>query len=140
MARLGDSKGGETVFARRLREARLRSRLSQKALGIAVGIDPASASSRINQYERGKHAPDYATAERLAKALSVSTPYLFARDDSVADLILAPGVREPAAGYQAALSEEELVKRYRKLKSSQKMAVARIITALGKRKKRRAQK
>lgn len=76
------------VISRRLREARLAAGLSQKQLGIKAGIDEFSASSRINQYERGKHVPDYSTAERLASVLNVPTPYLFTREDDLAKLIL----------------------------------------------------
>lgn len=138
MARLRDSGAVHSVFARRLREARLRVGLSQKALGLAAGMDPSSASSRINQYERGKHMPDYATAERLAKALSVPTPYLFAREEEVAQWILAPVARQPAAEYRAVLSDQELIRRFRRLKGRQKIAVAEIIEALGRRKKGRS--
>jgi transcriptional regulator with XRE-family HTH domain len=81
--------GDRTVIGRRIREARLRVGLSQKQLGIEAGIDEFSASPRINQYEQGKHAPDLQTAERLAKALQVATPYLYARDDAIASWILA---------------------------------------------------
>ncbi len=137
MARLGDSKAGQSVFAQRLREARLRRGLSQKALGIAVGMDPSTASSRVNQYERGKHTPDYATAERLAKTLSVPTPYLFTRESAVADWILAPSVRQPSAEYRVLLSERELVRRYRGLKSDHKRALAQVIRLLGRRGKKR---
>lgn len=77
------------VFARRLRQARTRVGLSQKALGIAAGIDEFSASTRVNQYERGIHAPDYSTARRLARVLKVTTAFLYADDDDVAKLLLS---------------------------------------------------
>ena len=76
-------------MAKRLKEARLRAGMSQKALGISAGIDEFSASPRVNQYEQGKHVPDLLTAERLAKALQVPTPFLYARDDALASWILA---------------------------------------------------
>lgn len=76
------------MIARRMREARLKVGLSQKMLGIAAGIDEFSASPRINQYETGKHIPDFATTERLAEVLGVPTPFLYARDDQVAELLL----------------------------------------------------
>lgn len=76
------------MIARRMREARLKAGLSQKMLGIAAGIDEFSASPRINQYETGKHIPDFATAERLAEVLGVPTPFLYARDDQLAELLL----------------------------------------------------
>lgn len=73
----------------RLREARLRNGLSQKELGIRSGIDESSASPRINQYETGKHTPDYTTLAQLAKVLKKPVPYFYCEDDRLARLILA---------------------------------------------------
>ncbi len=39
----------------RLKEARCRAGLSQRSLGLLVGFDPASARSRMNHYETGRH-------------------------------------------------------------------------------------
>lgn len=78
----------DSVFARRFREARQRTGLSQKAVGIAAGIDEFVASSRVNQYERGIHTPDFAVAQRLAAVLGVTTAYLYADDDVVAAILL----------------------------------------------------
>ena len=78
----------EPVFAKRLKQARLRVGLSQKQLGILAGIDEFSASPRINQYERGKHTPDFGTAERLASALDVPVAFLYCRDGRLAKLLL----------------------------------------------------
>lgn len=77
-----------SVMAKRLKQARALAGLSQKQLGIKAGIDEFSASPRINQYERGKHTPDYLTVERLAKVLKVPTPFFYARDDDLAQVIL----------------------------------------------------
>jgi len=77
------------TFQRRLKEAREDRGLSQKSLGIEAGIDPSVASTRINRYEQGVHEPDMATTQRLAKALHVPLPYLFATDDKMAAMILA---------------------------------------------------
>ena len=76
-------------MSRRLREARIAKGLSQKRLGVLVGIDPSSASSRINQYERDKYVPDFRIAERLANRLDVPVTYLYAEDDRLARMILA---------------------------------------------------
>ena len=65
----------------RLKQARLRRNISQRSLGIAAGIDTASASARMNQYERGKHVPDYDTLCHLADVLNVPVPYFYANDD-----------------------------------------------------------
>lgn len=79
---------GLPIVAKRLREARARSGLSQKALGIAAGIDEFSASPRINQYERGKHVPDLLTMKNLAAALGVPVPFFYAEDELLAELLM----------------------------------------------------
>ncbi len=61
--------------------------ISQRQLGVLAGIDAFAASSRINQYEQGKHAPDFGTATRLAAILGVPVPYLFSTDDELAGVI-----------------------------------------------------
>ena len=77
------------MIATRLRQARERKELSQRRLGILAGIHVDSASSRINQYEHGKHEPDFGTLERLAGVLGVPTAYFYAVDDLLAEAILA---------------------------------------------------
>jgi transcriptional regulator with XRE-family HTH domain len=74
------------LFARRLKAARALAGLTQVELGVGAGIDEASASARVNQYERGKHWPDFGTAERLAAVLRVPTAYFYAADDALAEL------------------------------------------------------
>lgn len=71
----------------RLKEARTRAGFSQKELGIRAGIDEFSASPRINQYEKGKHTPDYLTLKRLAEVLDVPVPFFLAEDANLAELI-----------------------------------------------------
>ncbi len=51
-------------------------------------MDEFSASPRVNQYERGKHTPDFHTAERMANSLGCPTAYLYTREDDLAKLIL----------------------------------------------------
>jgi transcriptional regulator with XRE-family HTH domain len=80
--------GRVSIVAERLKEARLRTAISQKQLGIKAGIDPFSASARINQYERGKHMPDLQTLARLADILQVSVPYFYCQDDELAAVIV----------------------------------------------------
>lgn len=72
---------------KRLKEARTAANLSQKELGIAAGIDRFSASPRINQYETGKHTPDFLTLKRIAEVLSVPTAYFYAEEDELAETI-----------------------------------------------------
>ena len=46
-----------------------------------------SASARMNQYETGKHIPDFLTLKRIAKALSVPVVYFYAEDNMLAELL-----------------------------------------------------
>ena len=75
-------------LARRLRQARSEKKISQTQLGILIGIDPSSASPRINQYESGKHLPDFKIATRLAECLDIPVTYLYAADEQLAELVL----------------------------------------------------
>ena len=77
-----------SVFSTRLREARKAAGITQERLGVLAGIDEASASARMNQYERGKHQPDFTMAERLAAALDVPEGYFYTKDDTLAALML----------------------------------------------------
>ena len=78
-------------IAKRLKEARLRAGLSQRRLGIEAGMDEFVASARINQYERSKHVPAFATVELLAKALGCPTAYFYTRDEELAEVVLLTG-------------------------------------------------
>ena len=73
---------------KRLNFARKKAGVSQKMLGIMAGIDEFSSSARMNQYEKGKHAPDYAMVKRLAAVLNVPTSYFFEENDEIADLLM----------------------------------------------------
>lgn len=88
--------GADSVLARRLKAARKEKGVSQKTLGILAGIDEFVASARINQYERGKHEPDYATAVRLATVLEVPVSFLYEQDDDLAALIQVCGTMSKA--------------------------------------------
>lgn len=77
-----------SVFAKRLKEARTRAGLSQEKLGVLAGIDEMSSSSRMNQYEKAKHEPDFSMVERIAKVLNVPESYFYAKDDEAAWLLV----------------------------------------------------
>lgn len=79
------------IFPKRLKSARISAGLSQFGLGVAAGIDEHSASPRINQYERGVHAPDHGTARRLADALEIPVSYLFEPNEQLAEFIRLAG-------------------------------------------------
>lgn len=71
----------------RLKEARKKAKLSQKALGVRIGMDESSASPRMNQYEKGKHSPDVQTLKLVADELGVPLSYFFCEDDISAELV-----------------------------------------------------
>ncbi|AYO03612.1 MULTISPECIES: helix-turn-helix domain-containing protein [Vibrio harveyi group] len=72
----------------RLKEARRKAKLSQKALGVRIGMDESSASPRMNQYEKGKHTPDIGTLKALADELGVPLSYFFCEDEISAELAM----------------------------------------------------
>ena len=78
----------DRIIAVRLREARLKSGMSQEKLGVVAGIDEMSASARMNQYERGKHLPGPVMIARIADALRLPTAYFYETNDEVAEAIL----------------------------------------------------
>jgi transcriptional regulator with XRE-family HTH domain len=87
-----------SVFGKRVKAARLQAGLSQEKLGVAAGIDEMSSSARMNQYERGKHEPDFSMVERVANVLNVPECYFYCKDDDVAQILVdlhrAPDARK----------------------------------------------
>lgn len=75
------------IFAYRLKLARKEKKLSQERLGILAGVEESSASARMNQYERGKHVPDYLMLTRIAQALDLPPAYFYTEDDVLAEII-----------------------------------------------------
>ena len=57
---------------KRIRRFRLERRMTQRALGIAVGFPAKTADIRIAQYESGARTPKHALLCTLAEALGVS--------------------------------------------------------------------
>ncbi|WP_394204955.1 helix-turn-helix domain-containing protein [Shewanella waksmanii] len=74
------------VFPQRLKQARNRVGISQRELGIRLGMDPSSASGRMNHYEKGRHMPDVGTLKKLAEELGVPVAFFFSDSDSSAEL------------------------------------------------------
>jgi len=72
---------------KRLLQARTVLGISQRELGIQIGMEPSSASSRMNHYEKGRHTPDYQTLKRLANELNVPVTFFFCESDIIADLL-----------------------------------------------------
>lgn len=77
-----------THFGERLRTARIAAGLSQEQLGVQAGIEEASASTRMNRYEKGTRAPAVEIAERIAEVLNVPLSYFYSQDDDEARLLL----------------------------------------------------
>ncbi|MDO5544146.1 MAG: helix-turn-helix transcriptional regulator [Acinetobacter sp.] len=75
------------VFTMRLKIARKAKKLSQEKLGILAGIDEASASARMNQYETGKYAPDLLMVTKIAEVLELPVAYFYVEDDLLAEII-----------------------------------------------------
>tara|TARA_R110001606_G_scaffold254081_1_gene401990 strand:+ start:6949 stop:7251 length:303 start_codon:yes stop_codon:yes gene_type:complete len=81
----------ETPTPSRLKSARKAAGLTQQQLGMALGMEPNTASARMNQYEKGKHAPDFLTMKRIAKELDVPVAYFYCEEDVLAKLICELG-------------------------------------------------
>ncbi|EGT0678925.1 helix-turn-helix transcriptional regulator [Citrobacter braakii] len=84
---MNDTTMHNRTFSKRLKEARLAKRLSQKQLGILAGIDEFVASPRINRYEKGVHQANIEIVQRLADVLELPLAYFYADDDDLALLI-----------------------------------------------------
>ena len=94
----------------RLKEARLDAKLSQKQLGIAIGIDQFVASPRMNQYETGKHAPDFDIVKKIAEVLKVPPSFFYTTDDDLAGLIKLYGSLNKKEQRQLVIFAKQFVK------------------------------
>ncbi|MGK0270134.1 MAG: transcriptional regulator with XRE-family HTH domain [Cocleimonas sp.] len=77
----------ESPLALRLKTARKAAGVTQQNLGIRLGMEANTASARMNQYEKGKHNPDYQTMQRIAKELDVPVAYFYCDDELLAELM-----------------------------------------------------
>ena len=76
-----------TPIPKRIRGARGIIGISQRQLGVNIGLELTVASSRMNKYEQGKRVPDFGTLELIAEALDVPVAYFFCKDDKMAELV-----------------------------------------------------
>ncbi|HGM7061750.1 helix-turn-helix transcriptional regulator [Stenotrophomonas maltophilia] len=90
-------------MAARLRQAREWRGLSQREVGMRMGLDKDTASARISRYESGAMSISLEALFELAQALDVPPAYLLATTPAMADVILALGVQSEAQ--QAKLSQ-----------------------------------
>lgn len=75
------------IVGLRLSQAREALGISQRELGLRAGLDISVASPRINQYERGTHAPKVSMLRALSAVLGCPVPFFFAEDDATAELL-----------------------------------------------------
>ncbi|MFA8091452.1 helix-turn-helix transcriptional regulator [Klebsiella oxytoca] len=71
----------------RLKTARKIAGLTQQELGMRLGMEESTASARMNQYEKGKHAPAYQTMQRIAKELDLPVAYFYCDDEMLSRLL-----------------------------------------------------
>jgi transcriptional regulator with XRE-family HTH domain len=76
----------ENPIPARLKQARKKAGITQKDLGIKIGMEPSSASGRMNHYEKGRHTPDVTALQRMADELDVPLNYFFCESESTAEL------------------------------------------------------
>lgn len=74
------------LLGKRLREIRKSKKMTLEDLGVAIGLEESSASTRISRYENGIHSIEINTAERIAKALDVPLSFFYAPTDDLAKL------------------------------------------------------
>ncbi|MBF8999665.1 helix-turn-helix domain-containing protein [Vibrio nitrifigilis] len=76
----------ENPIPARLKAARKKAKITQKDLGVRIGMEESSASGRMNHYEKGRHVPDIGTLTRMAEELDVPLNYFFCKDEMSAEL------------------------------------------------------
>ena len=90
----------ESLFGRRMREARSRMGLAQDKLGVLIGLDESCSSARISRYETGVHEPPFETAKNIALALNVPVAYFYCDRNDIAELLII-AYRMPSEELQA---------------------------------------
>jgi transcriptional regulator with XRE-family HTH domain len=78
----------QSTLSIRLKQARLRAKLSQEELGIRIGLEPASARTRMNRYEVGRRVPAFELIERVASELGLPATFFYAAKDDEAELLV----------------------------------------------------
>ncbi|GHH52132.1 helix-turn-helix domain-containing protein [[Pseudomonas] boreopolis] len=100
-----------SVYGRRLREAREAHDISQRDLGVAVGLDEFAASPRINRYENGVNQPKLGMQQLLARALGLPLAYFYAEDDELAQLIVDFGRKDKPSQALAKIKKKKRQRR-----------------------------
>lgn len=81
------SKSPNSLFGRRLREARQRAGIPQDKLGVMIGLDESCSSARMSRYESGVHSPPFELAKQIAKKLKLPAAYFYCDDDRLAEIM-----------------------------------------------------
>ena len=68
-----------SVFSNRLKEARVKKGRSQEQLGLDAGLDPMSASTRMNRYELAEDARLFFSGEVCRSTRCSAALFLFQR-------------------------------------------------------------
>lgn len=76
------------MIPKRLKEARLRAKLTQEKLGVLAGIEEATAYSRLSHYENGTHKPTFDLVCEFARVLNVPECYFYTVNDDFAQAVL----------------------------------------------------
>ncbi len=81
----------DVLIKQRLGYARERAGISQRILGLKMGLEPSGASIRINRYENGKRTPAFSLVKDMAKVLNVPVSFFYEPDSTIARIIMAVG-------------------------------------------------
>ncbi|WP_253910972.1 helix-turn-helix domain-containing protein, partial [Xanthomonas phaseoli] len=98
------------IVAARLRQARERRGLSQREVGIRMGLEKDTASARISRYESASMSISLEALFEMAVALDVPPAFLLASSPGMADAILALGEQSDRQQDQLAKALVELSK------------------------------
>ncbi|SDC10495.1 helix-turn-helix domain-containing protein [Shouchella lonarensis] len=74
------------MFPQRLKECRLKARLTMKEVGQTLNM----AQSTISGYENGSRKPDLDNLHRLADFYNVSCDFLLGRTDEQTEMLFPP--------------------------------------------------
>lgn len=111
------------MVAERLRQARELRGLSQRNVGVRMGLDKDTASARISRYESESMAVSLESLFELARALDVPPAYLLATTPAMADAILSLGTESERQQNQLAAILGALIR----VPADQRKALARDI-------------
>ncbi|MBF0379842.1 MAG: helix-turn-helix transcriptional regulator [Magnetococcales bacterium] len=83
----------DSLFGRRLKQARKRVGITQRGLGVKMSLPPNKASVYVNRWELGTRSPRYDDIQKMAKVLGVSPAFFFLgpEEDALAEIILLLG-------------------------------------------------